>query len=202
MRRRALPALIVVALAATLGLAGCTGDPGEGSSSSGWVVSGSQSPGPAQTVSPAPSLDPVLPDETSVAPRVAESDAPGQIVSASAAEADDGDVLTFTFASGSIPGYDIRYVDRLERGADDVVMLAGEAALAVTLTNSTLGSDGTIGADIVTNSTFDLPLIRQVLLATNLGGTVTFGVGLATQVPFTVTISGDTLAVAFQPLEG
>lgn len=202
---RTVPAAL--GFVAVLVLGGCSAGPAEppgpaaseGRTAGQWEAEEGATTAPPRSVTPAPSLAPVGPEEVSIAPRVMQSDAPAQIIAVSATEGEDLDLLTFTFApgSGSVPGYDIRYVDRLERGVDDVVMLDGEAVLTVTLTNSLLRADSSAGADALTNAAFDLPVVRQVLLAENLGGTVTFGVGLAAQAPFAVSISENSLVLAF-----
>lgn len=204
-RRNGRTVLAAVGLVAVLALGGCSAGPAEpagpaaqeGRAAGQWEAEGEATTAPPRTVAPAPSLAPVGPEEVSLAPRVMQSDAPAQIIAVTATEGEDLDLLTFTFAPGSVPGYDIRYVDRLERGVDDVVMLDGEAVLTVTLTNSRIGADSSAGADALTNAAFDLPVVRQVLLAENLGGTVTFGVGLAGQAPFAVSISESSLVLAF-----
>lgn len=157
---------------------------------------------PAQTVAPAPSLSPVADDDLSLAPRVSDDDLAAQLVSAAALAAGGSDSLTFVFTDGAIPGYDIRYVDAVQRGGEDVVPLRGSAALAVTFANTTPAAGAALGDDIVVNTEYDLAAIEQVVLAQNVGGTITFGVGLSSQVPFTVTVAGDALTVSFVHPEG
>lgn len=189
LRARVLWAAVVVS--GVVGLAGCTGAPdGTASGASDVLV-------PPQSVAPAPSLAPVPDDETSIAPRVSESDSAGRLTSVTAVTEGDADVLTFTFADGTVPGYDIRYVDRVERAAGDPVSLRGSAALSATLTNSVPDTTGALGEGVVTNTDYALPVIEQVVLVGNVGGTLTFGVGLTRQAPFTVTTSADSLVVSF-----
>ncbi|MFT4220200.1 MAG: hypothetical protein QM611_06750 [Microbacterium sp.] len=157
----------------------------------------SSSPAPIPTITPAPTLEPVPPAETSVAPRVEKSDAKGELMSVKVASSGAADTLTFAFADRAVPGYDIRYVDKLLRSDDDVVLLDGSAVLTVSFTNSVPGKNGTIPKKVITNETYDLPAIRQVLLATNLGGALVFGVGTAAQTPFTVAVQGNSLTVSF-----
>ncbi len=149
-------------------------------------------------ITPAPSLSPAAPQEDSVAPRTEDSDVEGRLRAVTARSGGDRDTLTFTFEDGAVPGYDIRFVDRVERDNGDALMLEGSAALTVTLTRSTPSVDGAIADDVVTNEAYDLPVIRQVLLATNVAGTVVFGIGTSWQGPFTVSVDGSDLVVSFQ----
>jgi len=147
------------------------------------------------TVTPAPTLSAVPPDETSVAPRVVKNKNDGHLLAVTATTSGKDDVVTFRFSKGAIPGHTVRYVDALRRDDDDVIMLDGSAALTVTFTNSIPGKTGVIPRKVATNDSFDLPMIRQILLAKNLGGTLVFGIGVSTQAPFTVTTQGDSLMV-------
>lgn len=182
-------------IAITLGLAACTGSPDPGDSE--WGAVETSDPTPMATVTRAPDLDPVAPEESSVAPRAVDGAADAKLVSMTAETVGDADTLTLTFADGAIPGYEVRYVDRLERGVDDVVSLDGTAVQTITLSSTAPGTEGSIAESVITNATFDLPTIRQVLLATNLGGTLVFGVGLSWQAPFTVSTMGDDLVITY-----
>ena len=192
----------LVLLPATL--TACTGGPAP--APSGTVATGSpggdgappETPAPVPTVTPAPTLDPVAPETLSTAPRSVTSEVAGRLTSVTARSAATSDQVRFEFADGLVPGYDVRYVDVMERAEDEAVLLAGSAALSVTFTSSAPGPAGTTAPDVVTNETFGLPAVRQIVLVTNLGGTLTFGVGASTQVPFTVTVDGATLVVDLQ----
>jgi hypothetical protein len=191
-RRRAVTAVAVVS--AALALAACTPPAQVGPDGISDVPT---SLAPAQTVTPAPSLSAVPDDEVSVAPRRADGESAGRLESMTVTDVGDADALTFVFADGVAPGYDIRYVDAVERGAGDVLPLKGSAAFAVTFSDTTPAADAGLGDDIMTNTDFGLTVIEQVMLAENLGGTMTFGVGTKTQVPFTVSESAGRLTVTF-----
>lgn len=191
-RQHAVAAVVVVS--AALALAACTPPAQVGPDGISDVPT---SLAPAQTVTPAPSLSAVPDDEVSVAPRRADGESAGRLESMTVTDVGDADALTFVFADGVAPGYDIRYVDAVERGAGDVLPLKGSAAFAVTFSDTTPAADAGLGDDIVTNTDFGLPAIEQVILAENLGGTMTFGVGMSAQVPFTVSESAGVLTVTF-----
>lgn len=182
-------------------LTSCTGDPAPGPSASAATVGPDadgtppQPPAPVPTVTPAPTLDAVAPETLSTAPRSVTSEVAGRLVSVTALNGGTSDQIRFEFADGVVPGYDVRYVDVMQRADGEPVLLEGSAALAVTFTSSAPGPDGTTAPDVVTHETYGLPVLRQIVLVTNLDGTLTFGVGASTQVPFTVTVDGSTLVV-------
>lgn len=200
---RASSCIIAVALAAAVATTttSCIGeaatDPTPVTPSSTWEVADPGTPAPAPTVLEAPDLEPVSPADTSVAPRVVDSDSEGQLVEVTATSDGDSDILAFRFEGGAVPGYDIRYVDRLETGDGDVMLLGGSAVQTVTFTHTTPGDGRQIPEGVVTNEDYDLPVIRQVLLATNVGGTVMFGVGTSGLAEFAVTADAGSLVVTF-----
>lgn len=198
--------MVLALLALPAAVTACTaGSPSPDPSSSSAISAGPVVPTPDDTtilppatVTPAPTADPVAPDVLSTAPRVVENDAAGQLATVTAVSTASADLVTFAFSGGTVPGYDVRYVDRVLRGADDVLDLAGSAPMTVTFTNSTPGEAGVIAPGVVTNQTFDLPEVKQIVLSTNLGGTLVFAIGASTQVPFTVTTEDSSLVISFE----
>lgn len=135
---------------------------------------------PATTEQPAP------PDAVTTAPRVEESGTPGDLTAVEVGADGDVDTVAFQFEGDGLPPYEIEYRDVLMRGDDDPVLLAGDGVLVVTFSDATPGAGGVTGEDVVTNEEFDQDVVRQVVLAKNLGGTVVYGLGVAEEVPFSV----------------
>ena len=129
---------------------------------------------------------PAPPDAVTTAPRVEESGTPGDLTAVDVDADGDIDTVAFQFEGDGLPPYEIEYRDVLLRGEDDPVLLAGDAVLVVAFRDATPGAGGVTGDDVVTNEEFDQALVRQVVLAKNLGGTVVFGIGVADEVPFSV----------------
>jgi len=61
--------------------------------------------------------------------------------------------------------------------------MSAAAASSTSFTSTTPGSDGPIADDVPTNEDLDLPLLRQVVLAHNVGGSLWFGVGVDADAP-------------------
>lgn len=150
---------------------------------------------------PAPDAGPVAtpPHTYSDDPVVVENQAEGQLV---AVEADSGggvDRLTFRF-SGAAPGYRVELVPRLTAGPEgEVVAVNGESFLRVTFSSTTPNVDNQLSEDVPTNSDFDLPLLRQVVLVHNVAGDLWFGVGLAPPEPtFRVVTAEDPTRIVVE----
>jgi hypothetical protein len=110
-------------------------------------------------------------------------------------EGPDSDTVTFAFAGGTVPGYEVRYVDAVRRGEDDVVPLDGDAALEIAFVDTAPGAGGATADGVVTNQSYPLDAVRQVVLVENLAGTVRFGIGLAARTPFRVVVTPDALTL-------
>lgn len=185
---------------AMLALTSCTTAPEVGPAPTSSVTT-PETPTPSEVlqppVTPAPTSDPADPGAISTAPRVATSDVSTRLVSVTATTQDDTDAVTFVFDGDALPAYDIRYVDRLLLG-DEPIEIAGTGVLSVTFTDVTPDEDGVMSEAVPTNEGLDLPVVRQLLLVTNLGGTVQMGIGASAQVPFSLRLDGGTLTVLFQ----
>lgn len=198
-------------LVLALALTACTGedaDPGP-TSAGPTSTSTSAAPGPddasAEPDGPSPTAAPsttapVPPDTVGTAPRRQPDGTPGDLTAVDVATDSTADTVTFTFDGTGLPPYEIGYQDVVMRGEDDPLLLDGTAAMTVTFTDASPGARGVTGKDVITNETFDQPVVRQVVLARNLGGTVVFGLGLAEQVPFSVEEDreGGTLTLVLQ----
>jgi len=123
------------------------------------------------------------PTAWSTTPVVVDSDTSGQLIAVTAENRDGVDRLSFEF-SGDAPGYRVEPVRVITAGPDgDVVDVSGRSFLNVAFTSTTPGSDGPIADDVPTNEDLDLPLLRQVVLAHNVGGSLWFGVGVDADAP-------------------
>jgi hypothetical protein len=101
-----------------------------------------------------------------------------QLVSVRVDERDGYDRVVFTF-DGSMPGYRVRYLPRVEGPGGQPLMLPGTAFLEVAFEPARArGPDGrtTFPAGAITPSS---PVLRQVRFAGDFEGQVRFGLGLA-----------------------
>jgi hypothetical protein len=180
---RTIPSRLVAAAVFVLLLAGCgsgnedsAGRTGASSASPTAGATGAAPSGSAGSGAAAP------PTEFSSDPVVERAEA-GQLIAVVPESADGVDRLTLEF-SGSAPGYRVEQVPRVTAGPEgDVVELAGETFLKVAFTSTRPGTGGPISDDVPTNETFDLPVLRQVVLVHNVGGDLWFGVGLDASAP-------------------
>jgi hypothetical protein len=143
----------------------------------------SPSPGAPPTGS-APGTVSEPPADFAAAPVEVASPESGQLVSVTPDSTDGVDRLVFTFA-GEAPGFRVEEVDRVTTGGrndpeGDVVDVAGQSYLSVRFTSTTPNTDGAISEDVPSNADLDLPLLRQVMVVHNVGGTLRFGVGVGT----------------------
>lgn len=191
MKRRPLIIAVVAAIVVVAGglvtLKSCTND---------------DSPAPDQTVTfpepptPAPTGAPVSPTAESVLPRVVETGTVGALTSVAVDSGANADQVVFTFENGGVPAYEIGYVDLL-LVHEEPFLLDGGAVMTVTFTGSSPGPDSVTAEDVPTNENYDGTAVRQIVLAQYLGETVTFGVGVSTQLPYRVEVDDSTLTLIF-----
>jgi hypothetical protein len=169
-------------------LAGCSSDADDPdgrsadstASSSATEPSGGTDPGSSGSAGSGATAPPT---DYSTAPVVVESDEAGQLVAVTAESSDGVERLTFEF-SGAAPGYRVEQVDGVTAGPEgDVVPISGETFLTVAFTSTTPGTGGPIADGVPTNESYDLPVLRQVVLVHNVGGDLWFGIGLDASAP-------------------
>jgi hypothetical protein len=118
------------------------------------------------------------------APRGNRSDAAARLVDLQVGRGDGVERLLFTFADTDVlPKYRVRYVDAVRAHAeDDPIPLRGTAYLEVSfsLTNPNTKGRLAVPADLEPEQ----PLIKQTVLARNVGRELGFGVGLARRAEF------------------
>jgi hypothetical protein len=116
-----------------------------------------------------------------------ESDASARLVGLKADTGDDVETVTFTFADTDVlPEFQVSYIDALRAHPEDEPLpLSGNAVLEVefSLTNPNTKNRLAVRPDLTPGH----PQIKEVLLARNLGGSLTFGVGLERRAPFRAT---------------
>lgn len=138
-------------------------------------------------------------DEFAVDARSMPSTNAGRLTSVEVAEGDGVDTVTFDFGAGNeLPGFEVTYVDRLVLGEDEVIDAEGDATMTITFTESEPGADGMTGDDVPTNEAYGAKSVRQLILLENLGGTLTFGLGLTDEVEFRVTTDADAGALVLE----
>lgn len=126
-----------------------------------------------------------------------ESTAKARLVDLVAEPAGDGvERLVFTFADTKVlPKYRVDYVDVVRaHPEDDPIELEGEAFLQVAfkLTNPNTSGRMAVPPDLRP----ELPLVRELLLVENLGGSLRFAVGLGERAEFrTETLTSPTRLV-------
>jgi hypothetical protein len=118
-----------------------------------------------------------------------------ELASVRTARRDGYDRVLFTFR-GAMPGYQVRYVPRVTDGAGRQVPLQGQAFLAVAFQPARARDPG--GAATFQGGTLspDHPTLRQVRLAGDFEGRVSFGLGVADRGGFRVTELRDPARVA------
>jgi hypothetical protein len=100
--------------------------------------------------------------------------------------------------SGAVtPGVETRYVD-VVRIEDEPVMTEGSAALELVL--EAADPTGTLGMsqDVTVDVTPNYPIIKHVLWARYLAGTVVFAIGVSDQVPYRVLTDESKVVIEFQ----
>jgi hypothetical protein len=193
-RRLVLTRLAAAAVGLLL-IAGCSsgGDDAEDRADRSASGTSAQTPGGSGEADPSGSgegADPgagsgatAPPTDFSGDPVVVDSAEPGQLVAVTAESADGVDRLTFQF-SGAAPGYRVEQVPRVTTGPEgEVVGVDGSTYLNVAFTSTTPGAGGPISEDVPTNEALELPVLRQIVLVHNVGGSLWFGVGLAAESP-------------------
>ncbi|GAB3428842.1 hypothetical protein GCM10027569_72990 [Flindersiella endophytica] len=117
-----------------------------------------------------------------------ESDAKARLVGLDADEEDDGDIeqVTFTFADTKVlPKFDVGYVDVVRaHPEDDPIAVSGNAFLEVGFKLTNPNTDGRMAVEPDLQP--DLPLVKEMLLVQNLGGSLRFAVGLDSDAEFRV----------------
>jgi len=109
-----------------------------------------------------------------------------ELVSVGTVRRDGYDRVLFTFR-GDVPGYQVRYVARVQDEAGRRLALRGRAALAVAFEPARARDpDGATTFEAGT-LTIDYPSLRQVRFAGDFEGKVSFGVGVAARGGFRVT---------------
>jgi hypothetical protein len=195
--------VLIAALVVSPTLAGCSGsDDGSGQPvTQAEPGSSKRSPSPTE---PAPTATAIAPDrgEPTAAPGTRmgkasgefgkspirhESDAKARLVGLEADE-DDGDIeqVTFTFADTKVlPKYNVGYVDVVRaHPEDDPIAVSGSAFLEVGFKLTNPNTDGRMAVE--PDQQPDLPLVREMLLVENLGGSLRFAVGLDSDAEFRV----------------
>ncbi|MEQ7123823.1 hypothetical protein ABN034_04810 [Actinopolymorpha sp. B11F2] len=113
-----------------------------------------------------------------------KSDASARLVGLEADTAEGVETVTFTFADTKVlPKFRVGYIDALRAHPEDEPLpLSGNALLEVefSLTNPNTKNRLAVRPDL----TPEQPQVKEVLLARNLGGSLTFGVGLDRRAPF------------------
>jgi hypothetical protein len=118
-----------------------------------------------------------------------------ELASVRTARRDGYDRVLFTFR-GAMPGYQVRYVPRVTDGAGRRLPLQGQAFLAVAFEPARARDPGgTVTFQAGTLSP-GYPTLRQVRLAGDFEGRVSFGVGVADRGGFRVTELRDPARVA------
>lgn len=138
-------------------------------------------------------VEATFPESTPGVPRTSEfgekpqgnrSDAAARLVDLRVGRGDGVERLVFTFADTDVlPKYRVRYVDAVRAHAeDDPIPVRGTAYLEVSfsLTNPNTKGRLAVPADLEPEQ----PLIKQTVLARNVGRELGFGVGLAKRAEF------------------
>jgi hypothetical protein len=195
-------AVLVATLAVSPTLAGCSGSDDR----SGQPVTQAESDPAKSSASPGepdPSSTAIAPDhgtpddpnardgkasaEFAETPIRHESDAKARLVGLTADE-ESGDIeqVTFTFADTKVlPKYTVHYVDVVRaHPEDDPIAVGGNAFLEVGFKLTNPNTDGRMAVEPDLRP--DLPLVKEMLLVENLGGSLRFAVGLDDKAEFRV----------------
>lgn len=116
-----------------------------------------------------------------------ESAAKARLVGLDAGEGDDGiEQVTFTFADTKVlPKYNVGYVDVVRaHPEDDPIAVSGSAFLEVGFKLTNPNTEGRMAVE--PDQRPDLPLVKEMLLVENLGGSLRFAVGLDSDAEFRV----------------
>lgn len=193
-------AVLVAALAVSPTLAGCSGSDDRAGQP---VTQASDSAKPSASGEPEPSSTAIAPDhgvpgkdsdardgkastEFAKTPIRHESDAKARLVGLTADESGDIEQVTFTFADTKVlPKYTVNYVDVVRaHPEDDPIAVEGNAFLEVGFKLTNPNTDGRMA--VAPDLRPDLPLVKEMLLVENLGGSLRFAVGLDDQAEFRV----------------
>jgi len=100
--------------------------------------------------------------------------------------------------SGEVtPGVETRYVD-VVRIEDDPVMTEGSAALELVLEAADPNGQQGLSPDVTTELFPNYPVVKDVLYARYLAGTVVFAIGVSDQVPYRVLTDEAKVVIEFQ----
>jgi hypothetical protein len=117
------------------------------------------------------------------------------LVSVRTARRNGHDRVLFTF-EGSMPGYQVRYVDRVTDQGGRRLPLRGQAFLAVSFEPARARDPGGTTTFQAATRTPDYPSLRQVRFAGDFEGRVSFGIGAADRGGFRVSELRDPARVA------
>jgi hypothetical protein len=109
-----------------------------------------------------------------------------ELVSVEVAERDGYDRVLFTF-EGSMPGYQVRYVPRVDDAAGDRLALRGQAFVAVAFEPARAHDPDGEATFPTATLTPGYPALRQVRFAGDFEGQVSFGLGVADRGGFRVS---------------
>jgi hypothetical protein len=132
---------------------------------------------------PAPARAPF---RTAPLERIRPSRPAPELVSVRAVRQDGYDRVLFTFR-GEVPGYQVRYVPRIQDEGGGQLALRGRAALAVAFQPARARDPDGATTFKAGGLTTDYPSLRQVRFAGDFEGRVSFGVGVAARGGFRVT---------------
>ncbi|WP_020576112.1 AMIN-like domain-containing (lipo)protein [Actinopolymorpha alba] len=143
---------------------------------------------PAATEQPGAGGEPTRrsPKEFAEQPLEQQSSAKARLVGLDAGRGKGVETVTFTFADTKVlPSYRVAYVDAIRaHPEDDPIPMEGKAFLEVSfsLTNPNTRGRLAVPPDLAP----DQPLVKSILLARNLAGSLGFGVGLEKRSAFRV----------------
>jgi hypothetical protein len=95
------------------------------------------------------------------------------------------------------PGVETRYVD-VVRIEDDPVMTQGAAALELVLEAADPNGQQGLSPDVTTELFPNYPVVKDVLYARYVAGTVVFAIGVSNQVPYRVLTDESKVVIEFQ----
>ncbi|MCI0687982.1 MAG: hypothetical protein L0Y54_12195 [Sporichthyaceae bacterium] len=95
------------------------------------------------------------------------------------------------------PGVETRYVDMV-RIEDEPVLTDGNAALELVLESADPTGEQGLSPDVTTELLPGYPIVREVLYARYLAGTVLFAIGVSEQVPYRVLAEQTRVVIEFQ----
>ncbi len=163
---------------------------------------GSEAPG-AETseATEAPAVPPVsgpvtAPSATSTADRTETPPASVvRVVGVAVEDSAEGERIVIS-TEGGTPGYRLRYVD-LVRINDEPLIVEGTAFLELVLESADPSGDQGALEEVAVELLPELPILREVRYAYYLGDEVTYAIGVAEQVPFSVHTSADEIVITF-----